>query len=121
MGAEGRGFESLCPDQRKPQTFQWIWPIPATYLFFPTTAVRLNLLVGEESEEEVTSAFDSLRWEEWITALGPKGWETLCLGYLILEHGFLPTGMSVGGTLADVDIVGRLRLGELGMRNAKET
>ncbi len=78
----------------------------------PSCSALLKLLVDHESETEVAAAFDSLSWDAWITALGPKGWETLCLGYLIQEHGFLPTGLSIGGTLADFDIVGRLRSGE---------
>lgn len=78
----------------------------------PSCSVLLQLLIGYESACEVTTAFDSLPWDTWIAALGPKGWESLCLGYLIQEYGFLPTGLSVGGTLADFDIVGRLRSGE---------
>jgi hypothetical protein len=78
----------------------------------PSCSVLLKLLVDHESASEVTAAFDVLPWDMWIAALGPKGWESLCLGYLIQEHRFLPTGLSVGGTLADFDIVGRLRSGE---------
>jgi hypothetical protein len=78
----------------------------------PSCTVLLKLLIDHESASEVTAAFDSLPWDIWITALGPKGWESLCLGYLIQEYDFLPTGLSVGGTLADFDIVGRLRSGE---------
>lgn len=78
----------------------------------PSCTVLLKLLIDHESASEVTAAFDALPWDMWIAALGPKGWESLCLGYLIQEYGFLPTGLSVGGTLADFDIVGRLRSGE---------
>jgi hypothetical protein len=85
----------------------------------PSCTTLLNLLVDHKSPAEVASAFDSLPWDVWITALGPKGWESLCLGYLIQERGFLPTGLSVGGTLADFDIVGRLRSGELAYAQCK--
>lgn len=78
----------------------------------PSCSILLTLLTEHESVSEVTAAFDALPWDTWITALGPKGWESLCFGYLIQEHMFLPTGLSVGGTLADFDIVGRLRSGE---------
>ena len=78
----------------------------------PSCSILLKLLVDHESASEVTAAFDALPWDMWIAALGPKGWESLCLGYLIQEYDFLPTGLSVGGTLADFDIVGRLRSGE---------
>ena len=33
----------------------------------------------------------------------------MCLAYLIIEHEFVPAGLALGGTLADVDIVGRRR------------
>jgi hypothetical protein len=78
----------------------------------PSCSVLLKLLIDHGSASEVTAAFDALPWDIWIAALGPKGWESLCLGYLIQEYNFLPTGLSVGGTLADFDIVGRLRSGE---------
>lgn len=79
----------------------------------PSCSILLQLLIENESAAQVSAALDSLPWDEWISALGPKAWEALCLGYLIQEHGFLPTGLDVGGTLADFDIVGRLRSGEL--------
>jgi hypothetical protein len=79
----------------------------------PSCSILLTLLVDHETASQVTTAFDGLPWDRWFTALGPKGWESLSLGYLIQEYGFLPTGLSVGGTLKDFDIVGRRRSGEL--------
>jgi hypothetical protein len=78
----------------------------------PSCSTLLELLRSHDSAADVSRAFDSLQWDCWISALGPKGWEALCLGFLIQEYGFLPTGLSVGGTLAAFDIVGRLRSGE---------
>jgi hypothetical protein len=78
----------------------------------PSCQILLDLLIRNPTITEVSAAFDALEWDDWISALGPKGWETLCLGYLIQEHGFLPTGLSLGGTLADFDVVGSLRSGE---------
>jgi hypothetical protein len=72
----------------------------------------LQLLVEHQTAADVCVAFDALDWDTWLSALGPEGWETLCFGYLIQEYGLLPTGLSVGQTLADFDIVGSLRSGE---------
>lgn len=97
--------------------------LPASFLLLPSAGrgnvhrvpsceILVDLLVNCESTAAVTTAFDSLPWERWMEALGPKSWETLCLGYLIHQYGFLPTGLAVGGTLANFDIVGRFRTGE---------
>jgi hypothetical protein len=67
----------------------------------------IQMLAESESAEEVTQKFRRLDWGDWLNALGPKGWESLCLAYLILEKGYLPTGLGVGNTLPDFDIVGR--------------
>jgi hypothetical protein len=66
----------------------------------------VELLRKSASNEEVWHALNALPTKEWLDRLGPAEWESLCLGYLILERGFVPTGLSVGRTLADVDIVG---------------
>ena len=75
------------------------------------TRVLVEMLAKAKSSAEVTLAYRQLDWREWLEALGPKGWETLCLGYLIEQEDFLPTGVGIGGTLADFDIVGRARSG----------
>lgn len=69
----------------------------------------LELLANYSSEEHVNSAIEGKSIHEKLEMLGPSGWESLCLGYLILEEGFLPTGLRVGGTLRALDIVGRSR------------
>lgn len=46
-------------------------------------------------------------WKEWLNLLGPSSWESIALGYLILEKGFVPTGLDIGRTLPTFDIVGR--------------
>lgn len=72
----------------------------------------LRILKDCKDASEVVQAFRRLDWDEWLDVLGPKGWESLCLGYLIQEHGFLPDGLVVGGTLEDFDIVGTLSNGK---------
>jgi hypothetical protein len=39
LGAEGRGFESLRPDQHKLLIMKAIFPFPATHLLFTATAL----------------------------------------------------------------------------------
>ena len=69
----------------------------------------LELLANSSSEEDVNLVIKGKSIHERLEMLGPSGWESLCLGYLILEEGFLPTGLRVGGTLRALDIVGRSR------------
>jgi hypothetical protein len=78
-----------------------------TFHQLPSTKVLAEILAKSASAQEALRRYQKLDWESWIEALGPKGWESLCLGYLILEHGFLPTGLGVGCTLPDFDLVGR--------------
>ncbi len=77
----------------------------------PGTRRLIELLAESATEEDVSRGFQALPWGEWLDALGPKGWESLCLGYLILEESFLPTGLGVGYTLPTFDIVGRSQRG----------
>jgi len=65
-----------------------------------------SILIEAKDADDVLSAIRGLSLPEWMDALGPKGWESICTAYLILEYGFLPTGLLIGGTLADFDIVG---------------
>jgi hypothetical protein len=66
----------------------------------------MQILAESKSEQDVVNYVDQLKWSEWLKFLGPRGWESLCLGFLVLEHHFVPTGLLTGSTLKDVDIVG---------------
>ena len=66
----------------------------------------IKLLVDSADEREVCKKIVDLPMEEWLEILGSKSWESLCCAYLILEEKYLPTGLLVGGTLAEFDIVG---------------
>jgi hypothetical protein len=46
-----------------------------------------------------------------VEGLGPEGWESLTLGYLIWEESFVPGGLKIGATLPVFDIVGKSRSG----------
>ena len=72
----------------------------------------VELLQSSRDSTEVRQKFSEMEWDQWLKALGPRGWESLCTGYLILAHGYLPSGLAVGGTLADFDIVGSLESGK---------
>lgn len=67
----------------------------------------LQFLAGCKSEDDVREMFKRMSDSDRLDFLGPKAWESFCLGYLILEEQFVPTGLSVGGTLKEFDIVGR--------------
>jgi hypothetical protein len=121
FGCNGETFKARPIENKK--SFR-LSELPPSFLLLPTAgrgsvhkvpscSVLLRLLMQSDTAEDVADAFDALPWDQWVTALGPKGWETLCLGYLVQAYGFLPTGLSVGGTLAEFDIVGSLRSGEL--------
>src|SRR5262249_3587509 len=64
-----------------------------------------------KDESEVCERFRKLSVGEWLQLAGDKTWESICEGYLIFEKDFLPTGLRIGGTLADLDIVGSTRGG----------
>jgi hypothetical protein len=71
------------------------------------SAPLAQLLVNAANPGEVVEAIHRLSLRDWIDVLGPKGWESICCAYLMQMHGFLPTGLLTGGTLADYDIVGK--------------
>jgi hypothetical protein len=71
------------------------------------SAPLARLLVNAANPSEVVAAIQEMSLREWIDVLGPKGWESICCGYLMQMHGFLPTGLLTGGTLADYDVVGK--------------
>lgn len=64
------------------------------------------ILIKAADSDGVVELVSALSLEDWMDALGPKGWESVCTAYLILEHGFVPSGLLIGKTLADFDIVG---------------
>jgi hypothetical protein len=68
--------------------------------------IAMRILAVSANEREAFQHVAQLSWNEWIDFLGPKGWESLCTGYLILQHDFLPTGLITGGTLKDFDMIG---------------
>jgi hypothetical protein len=72
----------------------------------------VELLAGSDSELDVCAKFRRLTWNEWLDTLGPHGWESLCLGYLILQTDFVPTGLDVGGTLPLFDLIGKNQSGQ---------
>jgi hypothetical protein len=76
-----------------------------------TNRILVELLAKSRTEQEAQSEIASMPAREWLDILGPASWESLCLGYLIVEEGFVPTGLAIGRTLPVFDIVGRDRYG----------
>jgi hypothetical protein len=65
-------------------------------------------VLGESpTEEAAVAAIQAMPPMDWLDLLGPSGWESFCLGYLIITEGFRPTGLVAGRTLQELDIVGR--------------
>lgn len=87
----------------------------------PSTELFVSILAASNTAQEVSMRFGRLDWKQWLDALGPKGWETLCLAYLILEVGYIPTGLGVGSTLPDFDIVGRDQHGKVILAQCKKS
>ncbi|HWU40176.1 MAG TPA: hypothetical protein VN203_21200 [Candidatus Acidoferrum sp.] len=69
----------------------------------------------------MTKKVAEMPFEQRLDILGPTGWESLSLGYLILREGFAPTGLLPGRTLATFDIIGRGRDGEKILAQCKKT
>lgn len=77
-------------------------------VYEPRGAAELVKLLGDANDEVgVTEALNSKSLDEALALLGPTSWESVCESYLIIEHQFVPTGLSTGRTLPAVDIVGR--------------
>ena len=68
---------------------------------------QVRLLAQRPDAAAVRRAFSALSFDDMLDALGPSAWESFCTAYLIIEHGFVPTGLRTGSTLETVDIVGR--------------
>jgi hypothetical protein len=72
-----------------------------------TNRKLVKILAESGDEREACDKIaDHMKSENWLSFLGPPAWESVCLGYLIVKEGFLPTGLHVGGTLTDFDIIG---------------
>ena len=68
---------------------------------------QVRLLARQPDEAGVKRALSALSFDDMIHALGPSAWESVCTAYLVIEHGFVPTGLRTGSTLETIDIIGR--------------
>ena len=71
----------------------------------------VKMLADSSDEAEVCERFRGLSVYDWLDWAGDKTWESISESYLIFEREFVPTGLNVGGTLADLDIVGATKSG----------
>ncbi|MBX9658196.1 MAG: hypothetical protein K2X00_06480 [Nitrospiraceae bacterium] len=101
--------EQLTFDLAKLPDFYLLIPQAGRGNIFRLSAYReaLQILTKHSTEKGVREEFEDMGPEARLNLLGPKEWESFCLGYLIIEERFLPTGLVVGGTLKALDIVGR--------------
>jgi hypothetical protein len=76
---------------------------------FNSMMKHVRLLAEHATSADVNAAFRALPFDDLLECLGASAWESFALAYLILESGFVPTGLSTGRTLPIVDIVGRSR------------
>jgi hypothetical protein len=67
----------------------------------------VRILAQSATVREALQDIRAMHWNEWLDILGPASWESISLGYLSMETGFVPTGLDVGGTLPTFDIIGR--------------
>jgi hypothetical protein len=74
-----------------------------------TTLNLIRWLAASSNSNEVAERVAETPVGEWLDLLGPSEWESVCLGFLIEKEGYLPTGLSVGRTLPELDIVGTSR------------
>jgi hypothetical protein len=68
---------------------------------------QVKLLAESQTQEDVSQALRRKPFKQFMDFLGASAWESFCFAYLILEDEFVPTGLSIGGTLQTLDIVGR--------------
>jgi hypothetical protein len=93
---------------RLPDAFRLLAAAGRGNVFQPRGAGELVKLLGEAPDEAgVVERLESKSLDELLDLLGPTSWESVCEAYLCLAHGFVPTGLKIGGTLRDFDIVGR--------------
>lgn len=71
----------------------------------------LKILARCSNPQEVRESYASMPTDEWLDFLSPTEWESLCLGYLVIEHNYVPTGLLPGRTLSIYDLVGKTRDG----------
>ena len=69
----------------------------------------LKILAYCSNPQEVRGSYASMTTDEWLDFLSPTEWESLCLGYLIIEYDYVPTGLLPGRTLSIYDLVGKTR------------
>lgn len=74
--------------------------------FGETGKTLIKILANSKNEKVAVNKINKVPFLEWLDLLGPTGWESFCEGYLILKEHFVPTGLSTGGTLPAVDIIG---------------
>jgi len=79
--------------------------------FCKSSTKLIEILIKNRNEKSVVNFIRKIPFLDWLEQLGPGQWESLCLGYLILKDGYLPTGLVAGKTLRTLDIVGRNRKG----------
>jgi hypothetical protein len=70
---------------------------------------HVRILADHHDYEAVNSEFRTFAFDTLLDMLGASAWESFALAYLIMEHEFIPTGLSTGRTLPIADIVGRQR------------
>jgi hypothetical protein len=91
-----------------PDTFRLLSGVGRGNVFQPRGLGDLVALLGAASDErEVREQLRGKNLADFTELLGPASWESVCQAYLSLEHNFVPTGLRCGGTLPDLDIVGR--------------
>jgi len=93
---------------RLPDAFRVLRSAGRSNVYQLRSAGELIKLLGQAStESDVANTLKSKDLDEALELLGPTTWESVCLAYLVIEHDFVPAGLALGGTLADVDIAGR--------------
>lgn len=122
QGGEYWKFRKIAPESKK--SFHLL-ELPDFYLLIPQAGqgnvfqyqgnnrLAVEILAESRDVSDVERRFINKEIEERLDFMGPKAWESFCLGYLILTEDFLPTGVSTGGTLQAFDIVGYSRRGKI--------
>jgi hypothetical protein len=68
---------------------------------------HVELLAKYPTADALRNSIREMPFERLLDFFGASSWESFCFAYLIMEEKLVPTGLSIGRTLKDVDIVGR--------------
>ena len=106
-----------------PDVYRLIRPAGRSNVYHYNKEYRhlLQVLWEGKTAEAVWRRYQDLPLGKWLDEMSAWEWESLCLGYLIQQEHFRPTGLIAGKTLPVFDMVGRSIQGNLILAQCKKS